>query len=537
MPEILSGELVLALLAAFATAAIVLALGSRMVSRRVRSELEERSVATADRAVAFLFEGEDLIDATPEAERLLSAAAATVGTDLQKLASLLRHRFPGLDAAVRTLPDTGTSEITASSGPADVLHAEWLDGVMRLAIAPAAEVPHMPDADRQSIAALDAELLLLRDVLRSLPVPTWRQSRNGMVTWANDAYVALVEDYAPPENSGTWPPSTIFPLTPSELVGGTPVRTALRAADGTPERWFECQGQSSHGEALVFALPADDLVRAEEALREFVQTLSKTFAQLPIGLAIFDRARKLALFNPALTDLTTLDVAFLSARPTLYAFLDRLRDKRRMPEQRDYRAWRAKMAALETAAAGGFVQENWTLPTGQTYRVTGRPHPDGAVAFLFEDISAEISLTRRFRQEIDLSQTVLDSFDEAIAVFSSHGILTISNAAYARLWGTDPAVTLAEIGIVEATRQWQAATQPTPVWGDARDFLSDRGERVEWTAPIRMKDGQPVLCRFRPLPGGTTMVGFLTDVGSNGLPSSEEPALVGSKSQTAHPVA
>ncbi len=536
MSEILSGELLLALLAAFATAGVVLAFGSRIVSRKVLSEMKERSATAEDGAVAFLFEGDDLVDATPEAERLLSAADAAVGSDWEKLSGLLRHRFPGLDAAARDLPDTGSAEIPASSGPADVLHAEWLDGVVRVAISPAADVLPMPDADRQCIAALDAELTLLRDVLRSIPVPTWRQSRNGMVTWANDAYFALVEDYAPPENSGTWPPSTIFPLTPSELIGGTPVRTALRAADGTPERWFECQGQPSQGDALVFAFPADDLVRAEEALREFVQTLSKTFAQLPIGLAIFDRARKLALFNPALTDLTTLDVAFLSARPTLYAFLDRLRDKRRMPEQRDYRAWRAKMAALETAAAGGFVQENWTLPTGQTYRVTGRPHPDGAVAFLFEDISAEISLTRRFRQEIDLSQTVLDSFDEAIAVFSSHGVLTISNAAYARLWGTDPAVTLAEIGIVEATRQWQAATQPTPIWGDARDFLADRGERVEWHAPADLKDGRTVLCRFRPLPGGTTMVGFLPDPPPERSTSPGEPGAKLPATRPAHAV-
>jgi PAS domain-containing protein len=287
-----------------------------------------------------------------------------------------------------------------------------------------------------------------------------------------------------------------------------PFRASLRPADGRPQRWFECRGYAKGTEMLCFATPADGVVQAEEALREFVQTLSKTFADLPIGLAVFDRARRLTLFNPALTDLTALEIEFLSSRPTLFAFLDRLRDKRRLPEPRDYRKWRQRMAELEEAATHGFVQENWTLPTGQTYRVTGRPHPGGAIAFLVEDISAEISLNRRFRSEIELGQTVIDSLDEAIAVFSPGGTLTFSNAAYTRLWGTDPASTLAEIGVLDATRQWQSLTDPTPVWGDARNFLAGHGEREEWSTPVRLKDGRHLTCRFQPLAGGAALVGF-----------------------------
>ena len=59
-----------------------------------------------------------------------------------------------------------------------------------------------------------------------------------------------------------------------------------------------------------------------------------------------------------------------------------------MPEPNDYSAWRAEMQDLARAAAEGRYQETWTLPTGSIYQVTGRPHPSGAIAFLFEDISA-----------------------------------------------------------------------------------------------------------------------------------------------------
>ena len=56
------------------------------------------------------------------------------------------------------------------------------------------------------------------------------------------------------------------------------------------------------------------------------------------------------------------------------------------------------------AATDGRYQETWSLENGQTYSIRGRPHPDGATAFLIEDITAEVTLTRNFRAELEQSQ-------------------------------------------------------------------------------------------------------------------------------------
>jgi PAS domain-containing protein len=253
---------------------------------------------------------------------------------------------------------------------------------------------------------------------------------------------------------------------------------------------------------------SDTAVKAETALRDFVQTLTKTFAHLPIGLAIFDRQRQLALFNPALVDLTQLGADFLTARPTLFAFLDRLREARMIPEPKDYPTWRRTMADLEKRAASGLYEETWTLATGQTYRVIGRPHPDGAVAFLLEDISAETSLNRRFRADIELGHNVLDAVDEAIAVFSPAGILTLSNRAYERLWGSDPGSTLGEVGIEQAIRHWQSLTEPGGIWTDLRDFMTDIGGPPSRNGAVAMTNGRVLSCRFQRLTGGVSLIGF-----------------------------
>jgi PAS domain-containing protein len=256
-------------------------------------------------------------------------------------------------------------------------------------------------------------------------------------------------------------------------------------------------------------MPVDAAVQAEAALRGFMQTLAKTFAHLTTGLAIFDHARQLQLFNPALMDLTSLPPDFLSARPSLSAFFDAMRERQMIPEPRDYRNWRREMSEMEAAAASGLYEETWSLPGGQTYRVTGRPHPNGALALMFEDISSEMTQTRRYRADLELGQAVIDAMDEAIAVFSSSGTLVISNAAYAEIWGHDPAGTLdGEAGVALVAEHWRALTAPTTVWDRAEDFAAAMGPRSGWSDEVRLSDGRLVSVRFARLAGGATMAGF-----------------------------
>jgi len=106
-----------------------------------------------------------------------------------------------------------------------------------------------------------------------------------------------------------------------------------------------------------------------------------------------------------------------------------------MPEPKNYASWREKLAVLVAAAAEGTFSEVWNLPNGQIYRISGRPHPDGALAFLFEDITAEVSVTRKYRSELEFYYSLLDQMDTAVAVFSMSGTMILSNEAHQDLWG------------------------------------------------------------------------------------------------------
>ncbi|SDE64194.1 PAS-domain containing protein [Limimaricola pyoseonensis] len=487
--------LVLVLLASSASAALIVMLAAWPLRRR-RAAREPKSV--------FLFDGTALVDASPAGRRLVEQVPG--GADRDRLAQLLEYRFPGLTARLAAAQGDGEFRLPGRDGLGAIMVEHW-EGLTRLTLAPGGKAPPV---DRLAFEALCDELATLRSIGDCAPQLIWKQTPEGRVIWANGAYLGLVRRSAP-DAVGRWPPPALFPAEDSPAEERPERRRVALVLPGAPRRRnYEITRLRRGGEEVCFALDVTELVEAEQARRNFVQTLTKTFAQLSIGLAIFDRQRKLVMFNPALLDLTGLPVAFLSSRPQIQTVLDRLRDRNMLPEPKDYASWREQLAALEAQASRGTYCETWALPGGQTYKVTGRPHPDGAVAFLFEDISAEISLTRHFRAEIDTAQAVLDSFDTAVVVFSASGTRLMHNRAYADLWGC-PGEAPDGAGIAEELARWRRAAAPTPLLDRLRDFVGRFGPREAWSGQLRLTDGRGLSGHFAPLAGGMTLVKFTLD--------------------------
>ena len=398
------------------------------------------SAGVAAAEMRFLLDGEHLVDADDRARRVLGADAE--GADWESL----RHHLSPSFSLPPDVPSSGL-ETTATNGRAQLVVDRQN---ARLAVSVRA-----PDAGPDDVLLAESrlqELVPLRATVAVMSDPVWMRGTDGSLIWANPAFHQLARDCAALRDPD-WPPGTDAATCRLSLTD-----------DAGEEVWLELRRQRHDEATLFFGTRIDAIVRAEVAQRNFVQTLTKTFAHLPIGLAIFDRNRQLALFNPALIDLTALPAEFLSARPNLMTFFDQLREAQMMPEPKNYNSWREQLADLVKATCDDRYAETWTLPSGLTYKVTGRPHPDGAIAFLIEDISAEISLTRRFRAELMQYQALLDGLEDAVAVFSQMGILVACNLAYRRHWGSDPDAGFNDATVtVEAERWRQVCSEPALV--------------------------------------------------------------------------
>lgn len=491
---------------AFCAAAAAVALAfllARIANRGAARPVSRSQLDREIEPIVFLFSGHTLMDATAPAQTLLAALPGE--GDWPRLIAWLGMRLPDAGAALEDLDRGGRVEVVGNSaaGRLHLLAEDLGDGLIRLTLADHSAENAGIVIDSLSLSAMEHELEVLRSTMDHSPMLAWRQDSHGHVTWANSAYLTTAE--AMTDGETVWPLPQLIDLSAHNAQGSSALNTSRRVQiqhDGH-SRWYDCHVHDVAEQTVAIALPADAAVRAERSLREFVQTLTKTFADLPIGLAIFDRDRNLQLFNPALIDLTGLATGFLTARPTLYAFLDRLREARMVPEPKDYRSWRNQMNSLEAAAASGHHVEMWSLPGGQTYRVTGRPHPDGAVAFLFDDITSEMSLTRKFRADLSLGAEVMDGLEDAVAVFDANGELLISNRQYTDMWG------ISGYSVIDNhIARWVAACDKSPGLTALRDALNVQLAEEVLRGALAGPSGGLLSWSLRGLSGGRRMLRF-----------------------------
>lgn len=335
-------------------------------------------------------------------------------------------------------------------------------------------------------AALIALLLQLRAggagnaSLDAVALPVWSTDGEGTVTIRNAACLRL-GNVTLPKGPGR-----------AELDG----------------QWFDVVAQPDAEGQVFTAIPLEGAIRAEAALRDFRTTMSDTFAQLDTGLGLFDAMGRLQMFNPAMADMTGLQVEFLIRRPGFGAVLDALRGKGMLPEPKDWLAWRRMMVELPMSLTAQAHEEVWGLPGGVTYRATLRPQAKGSFALLLEDISTEMLRSRRYRADMELAQSVIDTLEEGIAVFAESGQLVLSNAAYAELWGHDPGTLIGEGSIAKIAAHWREVSAPDPLWKWIEEYVETNGDREPWQAEARLLDGRLIACRLAPIWNGATMAAF-----------------------------
>ena len=452
--------------------------GALFGSLRQHNPAMQDSTGDQQTPAVFLFEDGSLRDLTDTAEVIMTPEnSATVGA----LAGFLSDAFPEITAAkleAEELDLTGADgryRITSHSQGSALRISVW--GLAEIAI----------NRQNNSVSLLD-------DIHDHAPQLVWQQDPDGHVVWSNAAYRKLVATVAPAGG-------VLFPDLAS-------AQTQRLSPTGNDEQWFDITTiPTDTGRLTCLATETTELVRADENRREYVRTLGRTFADLATGLAIFDRNRQLKMFNPAMLEMSRLPFAFLSARPRIDTVLDRLRELQMMPEPKDYASWRDQFTAVEAGAKQGTYCETWALPDGQTFRVTGRPHPDGAFALLFEDITTEITHTRRFRTELETGQAVLDNLPDAVAVFSPSGTLVMMNAAYGRLWGGET-LYLRHRDLESEVALWEGGSIATNVWSDILHTANQETDRRAWTGDTLLTDGRPLRCFATPLDGGMTLVRF-----------------------------
>ncbi len=505
--------------------AVLAAIGSLVLLTALRLRAGPEPTQTLFRegedATVLLFDGERLVDATPSGYRFLSGSSH-VDQPWIGLLERLSPRFDNLAGRLAQVANAGSLVLTASGGQSLALRAEARGGLTKITLVdPERDVAAM-GGDILTVEALDHELRDLRDATNAAPFPIWRALPNGEIVWANAAYMGMVSQVVAEDVTPAWPLPAVFDLG---IITSEAGKWAKRCPGPPGMGMYDVVSRDLGGSVLRYAMPAHDAMAAEAALVDFKQTLTSIFAELSTGLAVFDAQRNLQTFNPAFADLARLPIDFLLARPTLFNLLDALRDRKMIPEPKDYRSWRHQMVNLEASAVRGDYDEAWHLPNGKTFRVIGRPYPNGALALMVHDVTDQITRDRLFRAEFDVLRSVVNVVDDGIVVFSASGQVVLSNASYKELWVEEPEVLMGLGGFARVFDHWRTGSAPHPFWAVAEAAVVTGEAMPEGSHDIRLNDGRLVACRCVALPGGAMGILFHKALRAEAADGLEGPSL------------
>jgi signal transduction histidine kinase len=357
--------------------------------------------------------------------------------------------------------------------------------------------------------ALLREVASLRALIERLPSPVWTRDATGRLDFVNAAYAQAVEarDAADAVERG------LELLDSAARDNVERARSASGAYAGRlpavvagARRTFDVLDFQTETGSAGLGVDATEAESMRNALARLVDAHRRTLDRLSTGVAMFDADQKLSFYNAAYRTLWNLEAYRLDQRPTDSSLLEELRAASKLPEERDFRQWKAELHAAYRALEA--KEHTWHLPDGRTLRVVTTPNPDGGVTYLFDDVTEGIDLARRFEELIRVQSETLDNLAEGVAVFASDGRVRLANSAFARMWKLSPQM-LAERPHIETI---SVLSQPLhgddPTWQALRQVVTAIDSREAIAGRLERRDGSVVDCTTVPLPGGATLATF-----------------------------
>ncbi len=290
---------------------------------------------------------------------------------------------------------------------------------------------------RQTESALDS----LTHLIESAPFPMWYRGPDLRLGLVNRAFVDAVEakDAADVISRST------------ELIdasGSESARAAAEAAIESGKFVTRTQPATIRGERRMmrivnvplptgavagFAIDIQELEDARSELSRHVQSQRDLADRMTAGTVQFDHDRNVSFFNQPFAVMAQLDPEWLAEGPEFDRVLERMRERNRVPEVRDFPVWKSEKREWFTSAQE-VVEEDWILADGDHLRLVAQPLPDGGLRIFLEDRTEQVRLASARDTLLRVRAATFDNLFEAISVFASDGRLYLWNKRFRDVW-------------------------------------------------------------------------------------------------------
>ena len=290
---------------------------------------------------------------------------------------------------------------------------------------------------RQTESALDS----LTHLIEAAPFPMWYRGPDLRLGLVNRAFVEAVEAR---EAADVISRSTEL----IDAAGPESARAAAVSALETGKLHTRMQPATIRGERRMmrivnvplptgavagFAIDIQELEDARSELSRHVQSQRDLADRMTAGTVQFDADRNVSFFNQPFAIMAQLDPEWLGESPEFDRVLERMRERNRLPEVRDFPVWKAEKREWFTSTQE-VIEEDWILADGDHLRMVAQPLPDGGLRMFLEDRTEQVRLASARDTLLRVRAATFDNLFEAISVFASDGRLYLWNRRFRDVW-------------------------------------------------------------------------------------------------------
>ncbi|WP_443192977.1 PAS-domain containing protein [Novosphingobium sp. KACC 22771] len=368
---------------------------------------------------------------------------------------------------------------------------------------------------RAETARSKSDFLALVGLIEAAPIPMWFRSPQGELRLVNSAYVRAVgaENAESVVNGGLELVERVDGQTPAQVAARAmlekrPAERIVAATIGGQRRALRVSDLPLGDEGVAgYAVDIEEMEEISRAFRAFREAQRSMLDLFSSGVAQFDARHRLTFANQPFQRLFALGPADMHDAP-FERLLDAAREAGRVPEMRDYRAWRKERA--QWFAASGAQEEAWPLSDGTHLRVVAQPMPDGGLLMVVEDRTETLRISAMRDTLLRTRTATFDSLFEAVAVFAPDGRLQLWNRLFASAWGLEAEV-LDEHPHVDDVMKRIAAQLARP---DQAQAVGDGVraatlERRQTGGRVALADGRVLEYAGVPLPDGNGLLTVL----------------------------
>jgi signal transduction histidine kinase len=362
---------------------------------------------------------------------------------------------------------------------------------------------------RQTEAALNS----LTHLIEAAPFPMWYRGPDLRLGLVNSAFVHAVEaDDA----------QDVIERS-AELIdaqGENSATATAREAQASGRIVSRMQPAIIHGERRMlrivnvplatgavagFAVDVQDLEDARTELARHRDSQRELADRMTAGTAQFEPDRTLSFFNRPFSVMTQLDPDWLAEKPEFDRVIERMRDKQRLPETRDFPAWKEERRAWFTSAEE-VIEEEWMLPNGDHIRVVAQPLPDGGLRLFIEDRTEQLRLASARDTLLRVRAATFDNLFEGISVFASDGRLYLWNRRFLEDWELEEGWLSTHPRVDELVPAMaRKLVNPTAAAQIREMVRQTTNERESASGRISMTDGRHFQFAAVPLPDGNAL--------------------------------